>query len=321
MTIKRQSYRPLPASSSPASTRVPLTSRCGIRAARASRTLLAAAFLLPLGACSGDADFSDAIGEIATLPAEEYQTEILELDRLVFDAAPMSEARRETLESRFQALAARVKAAGDSKFLKLESLELRRLAAVSERMPAAQIQQQWMRIRNNLFDDRWWFARSAADLDAIAAAPPERGVSPTETPAAVVRRPTPEPAEPGPPPAPELEGRWAIVEITSNGKPNADPELTGAFLRIQGDRFQFERAGGRIQEYAFTVLRDAAGSALYLQNDPDARDENGWVLYEISNGVLRMALYDGLGKRPTGFTAPEATEPELIVVKLVRARE
>jgi hypothetical protein len=34
-----------------------------------------------------------------------------------------------------------------------------------------------------------------------------------------------------------------------------------------------------------------------------------------------MALYDGLGKRPTGFTAPEGTEPELIVVRLVRQQE
>jgi uncharacterized protein (TIGR03067 family) len=256
------------------------------------------------------------------LPAEEYKTEIMELDRLLFEPLEMTQERRAQIEARFEALAGRVKAAGDTKFLKLESLELRRLAAASERMPAPQLQNQWMRIRNNLFDDRAWFARSAADLDAIAKyEPTPEPVVPTPVPAVPVEEPAPERAPPGPPPAPELEGRWAVVEITANGKPNADPELSGATLHIQADRFRFERASGRFQEYAFTVLRDAAGSAIYLQNDPDARDENGWVLYEISNGVLRMALYDGLSKRPTGFTAPEGTEPELIVVKLVRARD
>lgn len=286
---------------------------------RYANFLVAAALCgLSLVACSGDADFSDAMGEITTLPAEEYQTEIMELDRLVFEPTAMDDARRAKLEARFEALARRVKAAGDTRFLKLESLELRRLAAVSERMPAEQIQTQWMRIRNNLFDDRAWFARSAADLDAIAAyVPTPSPAVPTEAPAIAVEE-TPRPADTGPPPAPELEGHWTIVEITSNGKPNPDQELFGATLEIRGDRFRLDRGRGHVQEYPFIVLRDAAGSAIYLQNDPGARGENGWVLYEVSNGVLRMALYDGLGKRPTGFTAPEGTEPELIVLRLER---
>jgi hypothetical protein len=29
----------------------------------------------------------------------------------------------------------------------------------------SQLPNQWTRIRNNLFDDRSWFARSAADLE------------------------------------------------------------------------------------------------------------------------------------------------------------
>jgi uncharacterized protein (TIGR03067 family) len=271
-------------------------------------------------ACSGDADFSDAIGEITTLPAEEYRAEIMELDRLAFEPTAMDDARRARLGARFEALARRVKAAGDTRFLTLESLELRRLATASERMPAEQIQNQWMRIRNNLFDDREWFARSASDLDALAAYEPTPAPAvPTAAPAIPVEEPEPSPRfTAGPPPAPELEGRWTIVEITSNGKPNADQKLLGATLEIRGNRFRLERAPGHIQEYSFTVLRDAGGTVLYVQNDPGARDENGWVLYEVSDGVLRMALYDGLGKRPTGFTAPEGTEPELIVLRLER---
>jgi uncharacterized protein (TIGR03067 family) len=292
-----------------------------MRVTRASLALLVAALAAAPTGCSVEADFSDAMGEITTLPAEQYRGEIRELDRLLFEPTEMTKERRAQIGARFERLADQVKAAGDTKFLKLESLELRRLAAASGRMPPEQLQTQWMRIRNNLFDDQWWFARSAADLDAIAAYQPTPETSvPTPAPVVPVEE-TPEPAFTGPPPAPELEGRWTIVEITSNGKINPDPELSGSVLHVQGNQFAFERANGRIQRYSFSVIRDAAGSALYLQNDPDARDENGWVLYEISNGVLRMALYDGLGKRPTGFTAPEGTEPELIVVRLVRQQE
>jgi hypothetical protein len=35
----------------------------------------------------------------------------------------------------------------------------------------AQLPQQWMRIRNNLFDDRSWFARNAADLEQVPPPP------------------------------------------------------------------------------------------------------------------------------------------------------
>jgi uncharacterized protein (TIGR03067 family) len=294
--------------------------------ARASRFRLAwgaalVAVCASLG-CSGDADFSDAVGEITTLPAEEYQAEILELDRLAFEPTAMDDARRAKLGARFEALARRVKAAGDTRFLTLESLELRQLAAASKRMPAEQIQNQWMRIRNNLFDDRAWFARSAADLDDVAAyVPTPSPAVPTEAPAIAVDESEPtRRVTAGPPPAPELEGLWTIVEITSNGKANPDQELFGATLEIRGDRFRLDRGRGHVQEYPFIVLRDAAGSAIYLQNDPGARGENGWVLYEVSNGVLRMALYDGLGKRPSGFTAPEGTEPELIVLRLERKK-
>lgn len=119
--------------------------------------------------CRGDADFSDAIPPVVTLAAENYQAEIMEIDRLVFEETPITSDRREVLSARIEALSRRIVQGSDSKFLKLEALELRRLAGIAKHLPSAPpppaLTNDWMRLRNNLFEDRAWMARSAADLE------------------------------------------------------------------------------------------------------------------------------------------------------------
>jgi hypothetical protein len=134
---------------------------------QATTTALA---VLCLWACKGDADFSDAMPAPVTLNADEYRREISGIDRLVFEEKPFGETRRGALGSKLEELAKRVRAASDSRFITIEVLELKRLALMAKRFPPdaprTALQNQWMRIRNNLFDDRSWFARSSRDLEA-----------------------------------------------------------------------------------------------------------------------------------------------------------
>lgn len=154
-----------------------LAARLAPRSARAvcvaSRRLFlvgAGSVAFALQGCSGDADFSDVMPEPVTLQAEAYRSEITGVDRLVFEEGPYTGKRGRALAATLEALAARVKAASDSRFLLLESLELRRLGSVARDYPPdsprAPLQNDWMRLRSNLFDDREWFARSASDLEA-----------------------------------------------------------------------------------------------------------------------------------------------------------
>jgi hypothetical protein len=133
--------------------------------------------VLSLAACRGDADFSDAAPTPVTLSAEDYEREIREIDRLVFEERPLGPDRRESLAAKLEELAKRVKASSDSRFIAIEALEIRRLAAGTRNLPSdaprTSLHNEWMRIRNNLFDDRSWFARSAADLE-----PPPGGPTP-----------------------------------------------------------------------------------------------------------------------------------------------
>ncbi len=137
------------------------------------------AVLVPLAlaacvACQGNADFSDAMPAPVVLPAEAYQREIMDIDRLVFEAQPVTPDRRAALATTLEELSRRVKAGSTSRFLVIESLEIRRLAEIAKDLPTEPppqaLRNNWMRIRSNLFDDRAWFARSAADLPSAGAA-------------------------------------------------------------------------------------------------------------------------------------------------------
>ena len=127
---------------------------------------LAAATLF---ACRGDADFSDAAPKTIVLSAEEYREDISAIDRLIFESRPWDYQRQGALATRLEGLAVRIREKVDSRFLELESLELKRLAEMAKGLPSEALPKtlpdQWMRIRNNLFEDQAWFARSAADLE------------------------------------------------------------------------------------------------------------------------------------------------------------
>ena len=130
------------------------------------------AALATAAGCSGDADFSDAMPAPVTLSAEAYQAELMEIDRLVFEETPVTKDRRAALAARLEALSRRI---GDeaktskSRFLVIEALEVRHFAEVAKGLPAKPppraLLDNWMRLRNNLFDDRAWMARSARDLE------------------------------------------------------------------------------------------------------------------------------------------------------------
>lgn len=146
-----------------------------------TRLIVLAASLAALSGCGKSAHESPAKSaeemlQPVILNADEYRPEITEIDRLVFDEKPFDKERRALLATRLEKLAARVKAAKESHFLDIEAYEIKKLADGSKNMPEqglrTQLPNQWMRIRDNLFDDRSWFARSAADLDPAPATSP-----------------------------------------------------------------------------------------------------------------------------------------------------
>jgi len=297
---------------------------------RAAASLL---FLLALAACSGEADFSDSMPTPVVLSAEEYQADILSLDRLIFAAGAIDEARRAAMGDQFEKLAARVKKGSDSKFLLLESLELRAVAAHARLADGPRallgVQQNWIRLRNNLFDDRAWFARSAADLASVVTETEARGSSATS--GGQAPSPVPDPAlgqAAAPPVHPvtalhsnPLEGRWRLAELYGNGKRMHDAELSAAIWTFDEGLLSMEAAGAATH-YSYSEVHDEGGNALHVResDSPSNRPPaDGWMIYTLEGNRLRVAFFDGLGERPAGFERTDGkSEPMLTVAILER---
>jgi hypothetical protein len=129
------------------------------------RLAVAVALVVMFG-CSSD--LSKQLPEPVTLNADDYRREITDIDRFLFSLKPYDDARRAQLAATLEGLASRITAGSESRFLKMEASEIRRLASLAKHTSASaprdHLEENWMRIRNNLFEDRSWMVRSAADL-------------------------------------------------------------------------------------------------------------------------------------------------------------
>ena len=253
-------------------------------------------------------------GDFPTLNADQYRQEIVDIDRLIFARDAFTEARRASLASRLQQLAERVKGASSARFLEIESAELKQLAGYAASTPQSFLENHWMRIRNNLFDDRSWFARSAEDLESTPTATDPASAA---VPSGPFMDDTSEAA------TPQLEGAWWVRQIFGNGRQMTDAEMSNANLIFRGDRLSIQSPNGKTSRYQFTTVADSDGLALRLQSDGtnDGPAEIGWMNYQFSGSALKLAFYDGLGERPSGFVASEGkADPMLVVIVLERKR-
>ena len=113
-------------------------------------------------------DLSKPLAKPVTLNPDEHRPEITGIDRFLLSPKPYDDARRAQLATTLEGLASRITAGSESRFLKMEGSEIKTLASLAKHISASDardhLQENWMRIRNNLFEDRSWMARSAADL-------------------------------------------------------------------------------------------------------------------------------------------------------------
>jgi uncharacterized protein (TIGR03067 family) len=264
-------------------------------------------------------DQQDLSADFPTLNADEYRQEISDIDRLIFEELPLTSARRMALTKKLEALAQRMESSSDSHFIAIEAHEIRQLADYADKLPPSgprtALANNWMRIRNNVFDDRSWFARSAADLEPTAE---------TVGLPAPKRPPDPFiPPEPADEANPTLEGRWRVKAMFGDGKPTSDLEMANALWMFDRNHLFIATEKGPVEHYTFTGVSDERGAALHLEPDPSNAGpaEEGWMNYEFAGADLKLAFYDGLGERPEGFTPPAGKhEPLFLVVVLQRER-
>jgi uncharacterized protein (TIGR03067 family) len=267
-----------------------------------------------LAGCQGDADFSGAVSGVRTLDPNPYRTVIVQIDRLVFDPKEYDAKRADDLGAKLDQLAARIGAIDDTQFMRLESLELRAMAEKARRTTPREsmdaLQNNWMRIRNNLFDDQSWFARSAADLGEPDIVAPPREVT-------ITKPPVEEPQAWDTTPVRSIDGLWIVRTMTMDGRTTFDEELVNSSWNFGDGRLTVEKNGHDTEKYVCEVIPDPPPSRLRLRRIvAEGSDKDGYAIYEFSGLRLRLAFYDGLGEAPPSFVVDPAIRKPLIVVEL-----
>jgi len=291
------------------------------------------ALLLLAAACSGDADFSGVI-ETGVLEAGAYRAEITAIDRLLFSDAAIDDQRREAAGLQLEALAARVAKEKPAKFMRLESLELRALAERAKGATSARdldsLRTNWMRIRNNLFEDQWWFARSAEDLEPAGASggmitggetAPDPAPEPGSAWQAREAEHAPDSAAAYVPAQPSdgwdvVEGRWSATAVSIDGRSSGDPELSSSRWTFAGGELAIE-GSGKVERFSYSV----EGDALRIRSIDagEAGSVEGWMLYRRTGAVMQVAFHDNLRQRPLGFK-PQAEGGDPLVVVVLEQR-
>jgi len=254
----------------------------------------------------------DIESQFVILNADEYKQEITEIDRLVFEEQPMTKIWHGELAMGLETLVHRMTMNNpDSRFIAIEAQELRQLSELASKdAPRTTIQNHWMRIRNNVFDDRSWFARSAADLEPLNnSASSQEAPQHRADPFVPVEHMSEETKQ-------TLEGRWRVKALFADGKPTFDPELANSLWMFNRNHLYISGSKSSLSHYTFT---DSYG-ALNLEPDPSntGPTEQGWMNYEFDGADLKVAFYDGLGERPEGFTPPAGKHEKLFLVAILR---
>jgi hypothetical protein len=279
----------------------------------------AALFVLSalLSGCNVEADFSGDI-PTETLPAESYRSEIVTIDRLIFTEAPLGASGADELRKSFEGLSARVAAETHTKFGKVESLELKLLASRAGRLSpsgnAGVMQNDWMRIRSNMFDDRAWFARSARDLEYAANEMRNAKAAGTVAGSTQAIATGPPVTEESHEVASPLRGRWRVVNVFVNGRASGDPELFGSIWTFAPPRLTMQTRESGTETYNYLP----EGRYIRATNSAGV---DGWMLYGQAGDTLFVAFYDGLKGKPESFDAVEGQkDPALVKLVLTRAK-
>lgn len=288
-------------------------------APRGVRTVLVSLCTL-LAGCMIEGDLSGAL-PTETLVAEEYQQEIAAIDRALFTEAPLGEPGVRSLVSQLEELAERVGRHSDAVFLRIEARELRLLAKLASRLPpdatGEPLRNDWMRIRNNLFDDRAWFVRSEADLEyAASVVPPPK----EEWTARAEERPV-EADEPREreglvedEPGVGLSGCWRATSMMVNGFPAMDAELSGSVWCFDPPRILVRSGDGGEKRFDF------AAEPEFLAVTTETGDR-GWIRWKADETWMTLAFIDGLGAKPDAFTQrPGTGAPPLLTLRLTAVK-
>ena len=118
-------------------------------------------------------------------------------------------------------------------------------------------------------------------------------------------------------PLKSLQGKWQVKRVTMNGKPIEDRQASNSQLTFSDDELRWKSDDGSdLERFKLKPEADARPPAIHLSRvEPANRPQTGWMIYEFTEGHLRLCYFDALQGRPTSFEPQE----KLTVLELEKA--
>jgi uncharacterized protein (TIGR03067 family) len=115
-------------------------------------------------------------------------------------------------------------------------------------------------------------------------------------------------------PQPEFQGTWKVTKCTVNGQQIDDRQIVKSEFTLSDDELVVKPGDGSTRE-VFKIKPEANSTPAAIQvtrTEPANKPQQGWQIYEVKDGRLRIAFYDALRERPKSFDP----QPKMIVLEL-----
>lgn len=97
-----------------------------------------------------------------------------------------------------------------------------------------------------------------------------------------------------------LEGEWNVASVTFEGAPSVDNKLLNGRWSFANDELAIEQANGEKLRYSVRI-EPGYPATFTVTPIAAANERGGWMIYAREGSRLRIAFFDNLETRPTGF--------------------
>jgi len=111
----------------------------------------------------------------------------------------------------------------------------------------------------------------------------------------------------------DLRGKWTAASMTFEGAPRLDEKLVGSTWTFAGGELVIERRTGERMRFEARVDASTTPRGLALTPIGAPQERGGWMIYGRAGPSLRVAFFDDLGPKPSGFEP----QSKLIVIALL----
>ncbi len=111
-----------------------------------------------------------------------------------------------------------------------------------------------------------------------------------------------------------LQGSWVATDLTFDGRPRQDAELTNSQWTFEGHELHLGSPQRGETLFRFEIDAESRPTSLHLTPIGESDEPAGWMIVAMEGERLKVGFHDNLKQRASSFDA----RPDMLVLTLVR---